>query len=406
MIRTTMRGWLAGLCLLSGPANAQFFNLLAQSGNTAAADAAYNKAVKALDDKQWQTALSAFDELSKQSGPRADASQYWKAYAQNRLGQRDAALASIAALRKSHPSSRWANDGSALEVEIRQAMGQAVSPEATSDEDIKLMALNGLMQSDPERALPILQKILSGTQSPRLKERALFVLSQSQSPKARQILGELARGTSNPALQRQAVRNLAIFHSKENSQILTEIYASNASVEVKREIIRGFMISGDKERLASLAKSEKDPSLRKEAIRQLGVMGDQKSLSEMYASDASTENRMEILHAFMVGGAADRLTEAANNEKDPTLRLKAVQLLGVMGREKTGDALVRLYAKESDIAVKKQVLNSLFVQGNVKPLLEIARKEQDPNLRKEAIQKLALMQSSEATEYMLELLNK
>lgn len=405
MIRTTLRGLLAGLCLLSVPASAQFFNLLEQSGN-AAVDAAYAKAMKAIDKQQWQAALSAFDDLAKQGGPRADASQYWKAYAQNRMGRRDEALASIAALRKSHPSSRWVNDAGALEVEIRQAMGQTVSPEATSDEDLKLMALSGLMQSDSERALPILQKILTTSQSPRLKERALFVLSQSQSPKARQILGELARGTSNPDLQRQAVRNLSIFGNKENRQLLAEIYASNASVEVKREIIRGLMVAGDKERLATLAKSEKDTALRKEAIRQLGVMGDQKSLSELYAIDPSPETRKEILQAFMIGGAAERLVAAANDEKDATLRLKAVQLLGVMGRDKTGDALVRLYNKETDKAVKRQVLSSLFVQGNVKPLIEIARKEQDPELRKQAVEKLSIMKSSESTEYMMELLNK
>lgn len=406
MIRTTMRGLLAGVCLLSAPASAQLFNKFAQTGATTASDADYNKALKALDDKQWQAALSGFDALSKQGGSRADAAQYWKAYAQNRMGQRDQALASIAALRKSHPASRWVNDAGALEVEIRQAMGQTVSPEKTADEDLKLMALNGLMQSDPERALPILQKILTGPQSPRVKERALFVLSQSQSPKAREILAELARGTSNPELQRQAVRNLSIFRSKENSQLLTEIYTSNASVDVKREIIRGFMVSGDKERLASLAKTEKDETLRKEAIRQLGVMGDQKSLSELYATESSLETRKEILQAFMVGGASERLVEAANNEKDPALRRKAVQLLGVMGREKTGDALVRLYQRETDTAVKKQVLTSLFVQGNVKPLIEIARTEKDPGLRQEAVQKLSLMKSSEATDYMMELLSK
>jgi HEAT repeats len=406
MIRTKMRGLLAGLCLLSVPASAQIFSSFAQTGATTASDAAYNKALKALDDKQWQAALSGFDDLSKQGGPRADAAQYWKAYAQNRMGQRDQALASIAALRKSHPSSRWVNDAGALEVEIRQAMGQTVSPEKTADDDLKLMALSGLMHSDPERALPILQKLLTGAQSPRVKERALFVLGQSQSPKAREILAGLARGTSNPELQKQAVRSLSIFRGKENAQLLTEIYASAASVEVKREIVRGMMISGAKERLAALAKSEKDETLRKEAIRQLGIMGDQKSLSELYAMDTSVEARKEILQAFMIGGGVERLVEAANNEKDPALRRKAVQLLGVMGREKTGDALVRLYQKESDAAVKKQVLTSLFVQGNVKPLIEIARTEKDPGLRQEAVQKLSLMKSSEATDYMMELLNR
>jgi len=135
-------------------------------------------------------------------------------------------------------------------------------------------------------------------------------------------------------------------------------------------------------------------------------MGDQASLSSLYSSETSPEVRKDILQAFMIGGASDRLIEAANNEKDPELRKKAIQLLGVMGRNKTGDALVQLYAKESDVSVKKQVLNALFIQSNAKPLIEIAKKEQNPELKKEAVQKLSLIKSPESTEYMLELLNK
>ena len=50
------------------------------------------------------------------------------------------------------------------------------------------MALNGLLNSDPEKALPILEKLLQGPASPKLRERAVFVLAQSNSPKAREIL--------------------------------------------------------------------------------------------------------------------------------------------------------------------------------------------------------------------------
>ena len=79
---------------------------------------------------------------------------------------------------------------------MRQASGENVNVNAEPDEDLKLMALNGLMNSDPERAIPMLEKILQGNQSPKLKERALFVLSQNDNAKARQILLQIARGGS------------------------------------------------------------------------------------------------------------------------------------------------------------------------------------------------------------------
>jgi hypothetical protein len=51
-------------------------------------------------------------------------------------------------------------------------------------------------------------------------------------------------------------------------------------------------------------------------------------------------------------------------------------------------------------------LNAYFLQGNAKALVAIARTEKDPELRKTAVSKLALMNSKEGTEYLMELLQK
>ncbi len=66
----------------------------------------------------------------------------------------------LAALRQQYPSSHWLNDAQALEVEIHARAGAPVSPAAESDESLKLIAINSLMQSDPTQALPILEKLL------------------------------------------------------------------------------------------------------------------------------------------------------------------------------------------------------------------------------------------------------
>src|SRR4051812_20831059 len=58
----------------------------------------------------------------------------------------------------------------------------------TEDEELSIAALEGLMAHPPDRALPILKKVLAGSQSTVVKRRALFVLSQINSPEARDIL--------------------------------------------------------------------------------------------------------------------------------------------------------------------------------------------------------------------------
>ncbi len=75
------------------------------------------------------------------------------------------------------------------------------------------------------------------------------------------------------------------------------------------------------------------------------------------------------------------MIEVANTEQNPELRRRAMQHLGTMGRTKTGDSLVGLYAKEKEIDIKRTIINALFTQNNAESLVAIARKETDPTLQ-------------------------
>jgi hypothetical protein len=102
----------------------------------------------------------------------------------------------------------------------------------------------------------------------------------------------------------------------------------------------------------------------------------------------------------------DRLIELSRTERDPELQKKAINNLGLTGSQKSGETLVAMYHSSSDRGVKGAVLNALFLQNNGKALVDIARKESDPVLKKEAVQKLSLTHSKEGGAYLEELLNK
>ena len=167
---------------------------------------AFDRARDQLDSERWERAIDGFNQVVALKGTRADGALYWKAYAQDRLGQRAEALATIAELTKTYPKSGYLKQAQALEMEVRRKAGQPVNPDDQKDEDLKLLALNSVMNSDPERAIPLLEKVLQGPSSPKLRSKAVFVLAQSNSPKARQILRDLARGSSGPELQNQAIQ--------------------------------------------------------------------------------------------------------------------------------------------------------------------------------------------------------
>lgn len=366
----------------------------------------YDDGREALDDGNYEKAREKFAELAKENGPQTDAALYWQAYAEQRLAHRQAALAAIADLKARFPQSRWQKDASALEIEVRQNTGQPSRPESQGDEELKMLAIQSLMNSNPDRAMPLLEKVLQGAATPKEKSKALFVLAQSGSPQGRDIIGRIARGQSNPELQRKAVEYLGIFGGPESRKTMAEIYASSTDVSLKRAILRSYMIGGDRERLFAAAKGEKDLALRGEAIRQLGLVGGQSELEQLYKTETSPEIKRELLQAFFLAGDAGKLWAAAKDEKDASVRRAAIRNLGLIGSEDSGKALRELYAKETDLSIRKEVLNSLFIQGNAAALVAIARAEKDPELKKAAVQKLSLMNTKESSDYMMELLQK
>jgi HEAT repeat protein len=363
----------------------------------------YERGTEALDESNWDDAVRAFSNVVRMSLKRADAALYWKAYAQARIGRRPDALASLGELRKSFPSSRWLNEAQALETEIRQDSGQAPTPEKAGDDDLKLMALNGLLNSDAERAVPMIEKLLQGNASLRVKDRALFVLSQDDSPAARALIARLARG-QNPHLQSKALKYLGMSGDEESKKVLAEVYSASTDVEVKRTILKSFMIAGDEARVLAAAKTEKAPELRREAIRQLGVMSAHAGIWELYRTEASVDLKKDMIQALFVGDASDKLLELARNEPNLELRRAAIRNLGLMSE--TGPALLSIYAKETSRELKEDVIQALFVQDNAKALVGLARSEKDPELRKEMVEKLSHMDAKESMDYLLEILNK
>ncbi|HVR41825.1 MAG TPA: HEAT repeat domain-containing protein [Thermoanaerobaculia bacterium] len=375
-----------------------------QAGNADREKRAYERGTDAIEDRRWDAAERSFDQVARMGGRRADGALYWKAYAQNRQGRADEALATLADLLRDHPSSRWIGDAKALEVEIRGRVGRPVSPEDQTDEDLKLIALSSLMHGDSARAIPILEKFLQQETSPRLRERAMFVLAQSGSPKAREILGRMARGEANPDAQRHAIRLLGIHGDRDALALLESLYGSITDPEVRIEVVRALGISGQKGAILRLARSEPDPALRGEAIRQLGIHGSANELAELYRTETAEAVRKQILNALFISGASAHLADIARTEKNQTLKAEAVRKLGLTGEKKTADTLVAIY--ESDPSIRREVIQALFVQDNGAALVRLGRNETDVELRKEILKKLGIMSSPEGYEFLMEVLNQ
>ena len=204
----------------------------------------YAKGTAALDMARYEKALEAFAEAAAMKGAKADSALYWKAFSEYKVDAQRAALESLKQMQARHPDSRWLEQALALELEVKGAMGKPVSPAATPDEELKLLALDSLLHTDAEQALPMLEKMMNGQQSVHLKKRALFVLSQSKSPRAREILTSVAKGSSAPDLQLEALRYLGMLGGAEDKKLLSDIYAASKDRDVKMRVVDALFIAG------------------------------------------------------------------------------------------------------------------------------------------------------------------
>jgi hypothetical protein len=137
-------------------------------------------------------------------------------------------------------------------------------------------------------------------------------------------------------------------------------------------------------------------------------MGWTLGVGTLYHDTKSVETKSAIIGALVAAGkkGSDLLGEIAKTEQDPQLRAKAIRNLGVTGGAAAGPTLVAAYQGSSDAVSKKAALDGLFISGDAHDLVELARAEKDPTLKQMIVSKLSVMHSKESTDYMMEILNK
>jgi hypothetical protein len=377
----------------------------------AGSGSAYDSGISSLSRRDYERAITRFEQVIEQKSVRADGAMYHKAYALYRLGRASDATTTLAELKKAHAKSAYLKDATVLEAALRESAGQDIDPEQADDDELKLLALNALQHTDPERALPLLEGVLKGANSLKLKQRAIFVLAQSAQPRAREVLMSIAKGGANPDLQRYAIRYVGTGSKKgATSAELRAIYDATSDADIKRAVIQAWGQSGDLAALGWAASSGNDVAIRSTAVSQISSAGrDNTNASQelwsLYQKEQDRDLKMTILSRLGSLGAADRLSEVIKSEREPEIRRRAIRSLGSMRSDKSGATLADLYTRESDADNKKAIISALGSQNNGEALVAIARKESNMALKREIVSRLSNMSRNKAAmDYMLEII--
>lgn len=369
----------------------------------------YNSGVTLVTQRQYDRAISMFDRVLAQKGSRADGALYWKAFSQTRLMKTDEALATLAELRKDYPQSRYANDAKVLETDVRKLAGQRIDPQTLDANDqIKVLAINGIANTDPERAIPLLEGVLTGTNTPSTKKGALYVLALSNDPRAHQILLRYAKGAGNPELQTEAIRNLASRTDVPNrSAELREIYESTQDTAIRRSIIDAYRNAGDRQALIAIARRTGEAvELRRSAINGLSNLAAPQELWSLYQQEPDASLRSQMVNVFSSMGAIDQIVNIAKTDKEQSVRQRALRALGEQRNDRTSAMLIDLYSGDMDKASRSAIVSALADQNNATALVTIARKETELDVKRDIVRRLSDMapRNKVAADYLMEVL--
>jgi HEAT repeat protein len=364
----------------------------------------------ALKKSDWATALKRFTELEqllRDKEPKsADAALYWEAYALVQANRTTEAKTVLDKLHREFPDSRWRKDADALVQQTSNAPSKG-GAEDTSDEELAEVAIEGLMSAPSERALPLLKKVLQGSQSIKVKKRALFVLSQLDDGNGLDSVVDATKNATDPELREEAIRILGISGEDRAIERLRELYATSKDAHEKRQIIEAYLVADRKDLILAAARTETDAELRGDAIQKLGALDAADELRQLFGTTQDAGNRRAIVNALGVAGNADALAKIAADVKQPEdIRIAALHALGVAGDRGGETALVKLYSEAGTPALRDAVLQGLLITGNSEAVLGLYRNAKTNDEKKALLRTLTNMGDESAIDAIEATLDK
>lgn len=435
------------------------------------ADSVYRAARQALNQNQYEKSATLFSSI-RQRYPKSKYvpdTFYWQAFALYRDGSDDNLRAAREALKrqaKDYKRASTRRDADVLLTRVQGALARLGDEEAIralnrdvdaiaptpavpgvpptpmiagvpprgprysgrsescddDDDDMRIAALNAVLQMDPDRAVPLLKTVLArrDTGSVCLRRKAVFLVSQKRSDETSRILLDAVRNDPDQEVREQAVFWLSQVPGDETVAALDSILQSpKTDQEIQEKAI--FALSQHRSpRAAAIlctyaGRKDRPEDLREKAIFWLGQRGtaeNQQCLRDLYKSLDDSDLKEKVIFSVSQMGGADNyrwlMDIALNPKEDIELRKKALFWAG-QGRSVDIADLVKLYDSMSDREMREQLIfvySQRREEAAVVKLCQIGKTDSDRELRKKAVFWLGQSRSATAAQCLQELINQ
>lgn len=261
--------------------------------------------------------------------------------------------------------------------------------ERDDQEALKIAAMEALVSAPPERALPLVDKVLAGNNSVELKERALFILSQIDEPAAHSKLLEYANGADGE-LKREAIRMIGIGGNDDSISQLKAIY-DNGDFETREAVIEAFMIADDRRSVFDIALTAEGDDFTA-AVDMLGIMGAREELRQLSSQMGASKT---LIDAYAISGDFESLRALALDSKDSEIQAQAIEAMGIVGGDEVNETLIAIYRDATTDEIRKAALDGMLIANHEQGVLELYRSSDDAAMKKEFLEYLVIMGSEE-----------
>jgi HEAT repeat protein len=396
-------------------------NRFVQTGNTPSMQM-FRAGRDFIENEEWAKAAETFRGFIN-TYPRdndLDAALYWYAYALKRQGLSKEAAKQLKRLVKDFQRSGWRDEADAMLAELAPALGEtqiidnALSKE---NEELKIIALQSLFDSSPERALGYVSEWLkpNSTASRRMKEAAVSLLGAHGGKQAVPILLDIARNQPDAKLRQTAIHRLGEAGGETVMDELMRIYTTDPDIKIKQQVLHALAeMDGPRAnaKLLEIAQNNNENiEMRKTAISRLSEReGAFDNLVRIYDADRTLDIRKRLLNSFAESNdprADAKLLEVARTGDNVELRRYAIRRLGEHNGEAMLDELMRLYQTEQSLEVKRDILNAFSDMNSPRAktkLYEIARNtSENIDLRRNVIRRIGERHDAQSVELLITL---
>ena len=424
------------------------------------ADSMYRAARSALNQNQYTRSAELFRGI-RERYPRSTYvpnSYYWQAFALYRDGSEENLRTAREALKtqaKNYKKASTRTDADKLLVRVQGALARlgdeeamralnqdldsiaprpgapatgatmvAVAPTSCDDDDddLRIAALNAVLQMDPDRAVPLLKTVLARRDAGAvcLRRKAVFLVSQKRTSETSAILLNAVRNDPDREVREQAVFWLSQVPGDETVAALDSVLRDpKTDQEIQEKAI--FALSQHHSARAGAVlrdfamRPDVDEDLREKAVFWIGQTRSPENaqfLKDLFAKADNQDLKEKILFSLSQMGGADNyrwlMDVALNAKEDIDIRKKAIFWAG-QGRNVDIADLVRLYDSMNDRDMREQLI---FVYSQrredaaLDKLFQIGKNDPDRELRKKAIFWIGQSRDPRAAKYLQDLINQ